>query len=67
MMHIGNAAVSQGRNMLAVALSKSGDHVSAPVATARGAHVFECFRVKLAIQGQGEVNLPGQLRSIGAA
>ena len=24
-------------------------------------------RVKLAIHGQGEVNLPGQLRSIGAA
>ena len=33
----------------------------------RGAQVFECFRVKLAIHGQGEVNLPGQFRSIGAA
>ena len=29
----------------------------------RGAQVFECFRVKLAIHGRGEVNLPGQLRS----
>ena len=59
----------QGRNILADALSKSGDHVSA----VPGRHCREALRFsnasesKLAIPGQGEVNLPGQLRSIGAA
>ena len=69
MMHIGNAAVSQGRNMLADALFKIwGSRIGCPRSPLpRGAQVFECFKVKLAIHGQGEVNLPGQLRSIGAA
>ena len=55
--------------MLADALFKIwGSRIGCPRSPLpRGAQVFECFRVKLAIHGQGEVNLPGQLRSIGAA